>query len=436
MQKKIPVRVLALFLALLTFSALLLNGCASGTPIGGVSNNGGTSGGEEADNVYSKIDVLVALIKTSSYYELSDEEIYYSLIHGFKNISGDRYAEYYSAEEFKELTAENSGDTQGIGITVIQDVENGWIQVLTVLPGSPAEKAGLMPDDRITHIGVGENAVSTVELGYTEAVKQLQGKAGTTAEFTVKRGDSQEKLEFRVLREHFESQSVLHHVCTTDKNVGIVKLTQFDLTTPKQFCSAMDALIAAGCNRFVFDIRYNGGGDLASITAVLSFLLNDGDVLIKTRDRAKNEVVTKVGTVTYSSSSPYAACNVSKEDISKYRSYVEGKSAVLVNGNTASAAELFTIGLMDYGVSEIVGTKTYGKGSMQSIIPLQNYGVSGALKLTTKMYFPPVSEGYDGKGIIPDHVVELDESLTNKNIYTITDAEDNQLQAAIASIRN
>lgn len=438
MKKKIPARVIALLLAILMSFSLILSGCDSGHFINTDKTGNTDTSAAEQESVYSKIDILIALIKNFSYYKLDDEQIYSSLIHGFTGIAGDRYAEYYSAENFEKLTAENSGDSQGIGITVIFDADTGYIQVLTVLPGSPAEKAGLMPDDRITHIGIGENAVSTAELGYTEAVNRLQGKAGTEAEFTVKRGESEERIEFKVLREHFESQSVMYHVCNTDNKVkvGLVKLTQFDLTTPGQFCEAMDALIDAGCNEFIFDVRYNGGGDLASITAVLSYMLNSNDVLIKTKDREGNETVTKVAAVNYSSTSPYSACNVKEEDIAKYRTYVEGKSAVLVNGNTASAAELFTIGLKDYGISVIVGTKTYGKGSMQSIIPLVNYGSSGALKLTTKMYFPPISDGYDGKGITPDVTVELDETLTNKNIYKITDEEDNQLQAAITSIGN
>jgi carboxyl-terminal processing protease len=163
-------------------------------------------------------------------------------------------------------------------------------------------------------------------------------------------------------------------------------------------------------------------------------MLNKGDILIKTRDRAGTEVVTKVDAVQYRPNDPYSSCNITNADIAKYRDKVKGKSAVLANGSTASAAELFTCALMDYEISEIVGTTTYGKGSMQSIIALSNWGFDGAVKMTTKKYFPPISDGYDGIGIKPDLEVELDKALENKNIYKITDAEDNQLQAAIALI--
>ena len=120
-----------------------------------------------------------------------------------------------------------------------------------------------------------------------------------------------------------------------------------------------------------------------------------------------------------------------KEEIGKYRDL---EFAVLVNGSTASAAELFTSALMDHGLSVTVGTNTYGKGTMQTTYSLARYGYSGALKLTTQYYDPPFSDSYDGKGITPDRVVELDEALAEKNIYKITDEEDNQLLSAIEEL--
>ena len=214
-----------------------------------------------------------------------------------------------------------------------------------------------------------------------------------------------------------------------------MRLTQFDLTTPGQFAAAMDDLISQGCEYFIFDVRYNGGGDLASITAVLSYILNEGDVVIRTSGRDASQMYSsKVGVVNYPADSAYSACNVSKEDISKYRSAVYGKCVVLANGSTASAAELFTAALKDYEIAKVVGTVTFGKGTMQSIYDLSAFGYDGGLKMTTRMYYPPISEGYNGVGIIPDVEVELDKSLANKNIYKITDAEDNQMMTALGEL--
>jgi carboxyl-terminal processing protease len=433
MKRKISLSSLALillFAVLLTvMSSCVIVDSNLRDEYGNIENSGITS------DKPNKLDTIINLFKTYSYYEIDEEVLCDALVGGMVYAIGDRYADYYDAEEFALMTAENQGETQGIGVTVIENADYKCIEIISVLPNSPAIAAGVEPGDLIVYIGTGENKESVAELGYEGALKKLQGVKGTLCEFTVARGEGYaEQVEFSIMRDVFTSESVTYHVCETDKKVGIIKIIQFDLTTPLQFCTAMDSLIAGGVEYFIFDVRYNPGGDLASITAVLSYMLNKGDVLIKTRDRAGTEVVTKVDAVQYRPNDPYSSCNITDADIAKYRDKVKGKSAVLTNGSTASAAELFTCALMDYEISEIVGTTTYGKGSMQSIIALSNWGFDGAVKMTTKKYFPPISDGYDGIGIKPDLEVELDKALENKNIYKITDAEDNQLQAAIALI--
>jgi len=442
-NKKIPVSIfifvliLAILVSFMAAFAVTTNAYLKKLAI--YKQNGTTASSGAGSTSSDKLSTMISVIKNISYYDIDDEILCKSLMEGYISILGDPYAYYFNEEEFEALTADNSGDSQGIGIGIIQDTENKCIKVISVYDDSPAEKAGIKNGDRIIKIGIGKDAQDISGMSYEAAVKQLQGSAGTTAEFTVARGsDMSEIIEFSILREHFTAQSVSYHVSTETKNgakVGVVKITGFDLTTPTQFCKAMDSLIADGCGYFVFDVRYNPGGDLASITAVLSYLLEEGNIVIRTKDRAGNEEITYVKEVKYSTTSAYTTCSIAKSDIGKYRSYVYGKSAVLVNGGTASAAELFTSSLMDYGVSEIVGTKTYGKGSMQSIINLAYYGYTGAVKCTTKKYFPPLSEGYDGIGITPDLTVELDEALMDKNIYDIADSEDNQLIAAIGAIK-
>lgn len=388
----------------------------------------------------SKLGTILTLIQQYSYYDVSEEDLCRSQIEGFAFVKQDAYSYYYDADEFATLTASNAGENQGIGVTVIEDTVNHLIKIVSVIKDSPAEKAGVKINDRIFKVIDSEGVEYNVaDLGYETAVKKIQGVKGTVAKFTVARGpELQETQSFEIMREPFTSESVLYHVCDIDKDgkkVGYLKMTGFDMTTPPQFCDAMDALIAAGCEYFLFDVRYNPGGDLASITAVLSTMLNEGDTVIITKDRAGNTETTLVKEKLYGVNSGYKTCEVKKEDIGKYRSYVYGKSAILTNGNTASAAELFTSSLKDYKVAVSVGTKTYGKGSMQSIINLGYYGYSGALKLTTKKYFPPISEGYDGIGISPDVEIELDPALAERNIYDIADTEDNQIIAAIKAIK-
>ena len=434
--KKISLSLAILLLAIATVFSFLTGFAVSNSVSKAREAAQAAAGSDAGAGTSSKLDMLVKLIKQTSYYEIDEEELCKSIMSGFISVKGDRYAYYFDEEEFKTLTAENAGDTQGIGITVIQDTENNWIKVITVGKDSPAAEAGVRVGDRIISVGTGQDAVDVASLGYETAVKMLQGSAGTEASFTVARGeDFSERVDFKIVRSHVTTVSVMHRICATDSSVGIVRISNFDLTTPTQFRDAMDSLIASGCTYFVFDVRYNPGGDLASITAVLSLLLDKDDIVIRTKDRSGNEETTRVKTVNYGSSGDYSSCNIAEGDIGKYKKYVAGKSAVLCNGSSASAAELFTSALKDYSISKIVGTKTFGKGSMQTIINLGYYGYTGALKLTNKKYYPPISDCYDGIGIEPDVSVELSSSLLDRNIYDISDSEDNQLQKAVTALK-
>jgi carboxyl-terminal processing protease len=307
------------------------------------------------------------------------------------------------------------------------------LEIITVMPNSPAEKAGVLPGDRVMYVGVGEDKILVQESGYTEAVNSLRGEKGTEAKFTVfrpQKDGSFEEIPFQIVRDEYEVQSVEYKISETDSTVGIVRILQFAQKTPQQFSEAMDDLIARGITKFVFDVRNNPGGDLKSINAILSYFLNEGDKILSTEDRAGNTEEYRVGAVSYTGD--YEPCSVSKTDIGKYRGC---QATVLTNGNTASAAELFTATMRDYTLATIVGETTYGKGSMQSIYPLYYWGYEGAVKLTTKHYFPPCGEGYDGVGITPDVVVSLSEEAANINIYKLAEADDDQLQAALALLK-
>lgn len=382
---------------------------------------------DSGEEKYEKLDLIDQLFRAYTIFELDEEALMDAVLKGYIEGTGDKYAEYFTEEEYELFTSENRGELVGIGISIIHNADRGLVEIINVFPDSPALEAGLMPGDLITYIGTGENRQSVYELGYTNATEIMRGEAGSVAEITVERDG--EELEFSITRKKITAYSVLSHVCSTDESVGIVKITGFDLTTPKQFSAAVDGLLSKGCDKFVFDVRYNPGGDLRSIRAVLSYFLNEGDVFIRTSDKSGKTESQIIEPVEYPDS--YSDYNITKEDIGKYR---ELNFAVLTNGSTASAAELFTSALMDHGLSVTVGTNTYGKGTMQTTFSLARYGYSGALKLTTQYYYPPFSDSYDGKGITPDRVVELDEALAEKNIYKITDEEDNQLLSAIEEL--
>lgn len=380
--------------------------------------------------LYGKLSKIMELFHTNSITEWDEDAAIDNMLQAYVNSTNDAYADYYNAEEFEALSSSNHAEASGIGISIIDNPEEGAIEIILVNPDSPAEEAGLRVGDLIVAAGLGENQKMISDLGYYAAVAELQGAEGTMAEFVVNRKG--ELIEFSVERRKIETVSVMYHVCDTDSDVGIIRITGFDTKTPVQFDAAMEDLIAKGCKSFIFDVRYNPGGDLLSIKAVLARFLDEGDVVIRTiyKDAQETQAVVAPYTAT---SEDYVGCNITKEDIGKYRGY---PMAVLASGSTASAAELFTACLKDYGIATVVGKTTFGKGIMQSIIPLKNYGFDGAVKMTVAYYSSSKSDNYQDIGITPDIDIDLDPALSGKNVYKITDAEDNQLQRAIEAVKS
>lgn len=356
------------------------------------------------DNDFNvKLSAIDSMYKNQYYGEIDEEKLTDYLLKGYVAGTGDRYGAYYNRDEFTDLMADSNASMQGIGVNVIYNADYGLIEVINVMPDSPALEAGMQPGDLI--VTVGEEKESVLELGYDVAVNKLRGEAGTFAVFTVARGEGySETVDFKIERGYVTEQTVMHHILEDDTSIGIIKIIQFDAGTPDQFFSAVKELGDSGVEKYIFDVRYNPGGNLDSITKILDFLLPEGPI-IRTVDKAGGEETL------YSDKNEFTA-----------------PMAVLTNGSTASAAELFASALKDYDKAVLVGKTTYGKGSMQQIVPLPD---GSALRMTYKMYFPPFSEGYDGVGITPDVDIDMDSALANKNIYKITDREDTQLQAAI-----
>lgn len=388
---------------------------------------------------YDELEILKALFEAYSFEELDEEAIKTQILKAYVAATGDRYAEYYTDEEYKALTAEMAGESQGIGINIINsEVDiNGVVykslKVINVNKDSPAEKNGLLFGDHIIAVGsMKDNDYTTIsELGHDMGLKQLQGVKGTVAEFVIYRETENSFIDKEILRDSFTTTSVMYRVADADvrEKMGIVKIINFDLTTPTQFKEAIEALKNAGCEKFVFDVRYNPGGDLNSIIACLSLFLDEGDTIISMKDKAGNEKLYTAGVVTGTN-----GCDVSAEDIGKYKDL---DMVVLCNESTASAAELFVANFRDHGLGEIIGSTTYGKGSVQNYISLAYFGYSGVLKLTRYMYYPPNGVSYDGEGIEPTETVAMSEESAKKSIYDIMGtAEDDQLTASVKYFNN
>lgn len=399
--------------------------------------------GETETDQFAVLNLLDKLFDDLSPLELKDdEEFLQAVLKSYVAATGDPYAEYFTDEEYAEMISEQNGDMCGIGVSVVNDlltvegVSYQAIIVTNVYPDSPAEEAGVLPGDAIMFVGVDETRVMVHTVGYTEALNLLKGEEGTLAEFTVYRrpagsdeGTPYETVEFSVAREKLTTRSVTYHVCDTDDKVGIVRVTGFDNTTASQFSVAVDALKAEGCEHFVIDMRNNPGGLLTSVEDVLTYFLQEGDVILSTKDKQGREEYLKVLGADSNGKLMSGSGTLTVADIGKYRDL---SVVVLTNEYTASAAELFTANIRDYELGKVVGVTTYGKGSMQTTFSLASYGYEGALKLTTRFYYPPCGEGYDGVGIVPDKEVALSEEALKYNINLLPDALDNQLQEAIA----
>lgn len=405
------------------------------------SNDGGQTQIPSSDDLLSKISLVGALLNDTSYYDysVSEEDLLRGLVYAYQEKTGDLYAYYYTEDEFEELNREYAGETQGIGVSVIENIEYGCIEVISVYPNSPAMNAGIHPGDLIVQSGCGSEAQSIIGVDFNIALNLLRGLKGTVCSIgVVRNNDFNNIIEFTITRDDFISESVVHAVCEADHSIGIVKLLNFDYTTPVQFKAAMSELIAKGCNKFIYDCRFNPGGDKYSIFAILSYFLNKNDVLMITEDRNKNTEESICEAVSLSGN--YSGCSVAENEIGMYRNY---KSAVIVNQSTASAAELFTGTLKTYNISTIVGTTTFGKGCMQSIIPLSSFDASfsGALKLTTYYYRPYGMENYHDIGISPTEGYEIEQSpeaLKINNLKLLNpelQAKDVQLAKAVSALQ-
>lgn len=355
----------------------------------------------EADTLkqkYAKLIKLDNLVRENYVYEIDEDLLLDSMLSGYSYGLDDLHTYYLSAEAYADTYEELTGNFAGIGIKVIYDTDTGLIYLAYVMPGSPAEAAGLQCGDLIESVG----GASVLELGYNEAVDALLGEAGTAAEFTVLRDGA--SIPFSVTRNKFEVQTVTWR--TLESGYACVRIEEFDMKTYDQFMAVLNEILAQDVPGIVFDLRDNPGGELTAICDVLDRLVPSGVII---------EIVDKEGV---------------SETIRSDDEELNLPMAVLVDGGTASAAELFTATLRDYDKAVLVGETTYGKGSVQTLFPL---GDGSGINLTCGLYYPASGESYDGIGITPDIEVALPDELVKK-LRFLTEEEDVQLQQAVQAL--
>lgn len=367
---------------------------------------------EEMRNIemYKTLAYLDYYYRTNYVGKIDEEQLVYMIAQGYIAGTGDEYGAYYSADDFSAMLEDTEGNSVGIGVYVNMDVDTGCIRISYVMKDGPANKAGLLPGDIVTHV----DGKSIIEMGYYNGIDAIKGEAGTPVTLTfVRNGESKTAT---LTRARVNVESVIPSVHQSDPTVGVIRIIEFNNSTPQQFKDAVKSLINSGCKTLVYDLRGNPGGTLSSVVDILDFLLPKGTI-VTVRYLNDEKVV-------------YESDDSGEEFEALYGKDI--KMAVLVNGYTASAAELFTCALKDYEKAIVVGEKTYGKGCGQSVVPLPD---GTGLAFTTFLYDPPRSENYNGKGIFPNVEEKLSEEASKKNIFELSHDEDNQLKAALDALK-
>lgn len=359
-----------------------------------------TEDDEYKEKILQKVKKIEALINHYYLEEVNEEALADGIYKGILQSLGDPYSTYYTKDEYKALMESSSGVYCGIGATVTQDVTTGIISIVTPFVTGPAYEAGLLPGDIIYKVAGKE----VTGLDLTEVVSRIKGEEGTNAEITIIREGESEPLDFSIPRRVVEVPTITYEML--DGKIGYIAISEFDEVTAQQFKDALNQLDKQGQKGLIIDIRNNPGGLLDTVVDMLNRMLPKG-LIVYTEDKYGNREEKK---------------SDAKEEFNK-------PLAVLINGNSASASEIFAGAIQDYDKGTIIGTTSFGKGIVQSIIPLQD---GTAIKVTVSKYFTPKGQDIHGVGIKPDVTVELNDKLKKKVV--IKKEEDNQLQKAIEII--
>ena len=348
-------------------------------------------------DIYKKIDLFGEVLeKINKEYvdEINQSESMDSAINGLLQ-SLDPYSSYMSPEIFEEMQTETSGEFGGLGIEV--SMEAGVVKVITPIDDTPASKAGIKAGDYIVKI----NDIQVQGKSLSEAVDLMRGPVGSGIELTVRRRGAKKALTFNVVREVIEVQSVKSELL--ENNIGYLRLTSFNDNSSQQIKKQIKKLKKnKNLNSYILDLRNNPGGLLSQAIKISDFFLENGEI-VSTKSRKKSE---------------------NRKWFAKKGDILDGKTLlVLINYGSASASEIVAGALKDHKRAILVGENSYGKGSVQSIIPLKN---KGAIRLTVAKYYLPSGKSISQVGVRPD--IEVNEEGDDFRIKTDTD---NQLNYAI-----
>jgi carboxyl-terminal processing protease len=365
------------------------------------SGSGSTVDSEEfSDKATAKIERVMKIMDAYYLEDLDEDAMIDGMLEGMLAAVDDPYTGYYDEESYSTLLESSEGVYYGIGAVVSQNVETGEVYIVNPYEDGPAYEAGMRPGDIVYKVR--DTDVTGMDLN--EVVAMIRGEEGTTVDVTVLHEGENEYSTITIERRKIENHTVEYEML--EDGIGYIQISEFDDVTTEQFKKGMDELTAQGMQKVIVDLRDNPGGSLSTVIDVLDTVLPKG---------IYTYLVDKYGN----------RQNYRGENNAKY----DCPMVVLVNGNSASASELFTGAVHDYDRATIVGTTTFGKGIVQQVFSL---GDGTGMKVTMAKYYTPNGVCIHKTGITPDYEVELDEG---EYASTVAHEDDEQLLKAIELLK-
>ncbi len=395
----LKVAVLCIAVSLLSFFA----GAKVGDPLNRSNNTSVLPGGrrfsDECDRLKPIADVI-NLIENKYVKDVEYEKLIEGAIKGLVSSLEDPYSNFMNGPEFQDFINAIDGSFGGVGMVLSVDEDSGDIIVVSPIEETPAQKAGILPRDIIVKV----NEVNVVGKSLDDTVKLLRGEKGTKVTVYARRQDKEKILKFELIRDDIRVTTVDYNIM--DDDIGYIKVTSFDSQTHAEFKSALESLERQDVKGLILDLRNNPGGSLFESVKIANELLGKG-LIVYTEDRNKNRL----------------------EEYYSDDDKISVPLAVLINENSASASEIVAGAVQDHKAGILIGTKTFGKGSVQEIEPFEN---GAGMKLTIAQYYIPSGRSIDGIGIKPDIEVKLDVGI---NPFDVPKEKDLQLLKAIEVVR-
>lgn len=349
------------------------------------------------DDLYRQVSLFsdtLAIVQSDYMEETKPQDLIYGALKGML-ASLDPHSQFMDPQAYSELKIDTEGKFGGLGIEIT--IKDGLITIVTPIDDTPAWKAGIKAGDKIVKI----NNEVTRDMLLSDAVKKMRGKPGEAVNLTILRESEKKLLDFKIVRDIIKIKDI-KEARILDDGIGYIRLVEFREGTPKDFSAALNKLEKEGMNALVLDLRNNPGGLLDIAVKITGEFLEDGKVIVTTKSRKKTQDMELVS---------HAAHPI-----------ISMPMVVLINEGSASGSEILAGALQDYKRAIIVGIKSFGKGSVQTVIPLSD---GSALRLTTSKYFTPLGREIHGKGVIPD--VEVEEGkieLAQKEENILDNSED------------